>query len=410
MGSGNSRFETIPFENGELVLPIPKNIMSSRNPGDPNYKHFTQFVNNAKAIQLVTNFGRNNNLVLVPKVMSLFFRSGCCSDTVYPEPVGVIVTNGGTTLRLLQPDGQMYAYGDSVMDNMFRKMSQFCKTNSRKHSTIVVWISLDGVHANVAIIRYYPDTMFFRTLLFEPHLKRSIELESTFRDFLGRLVRVHGGGQFSLTIPHSELALQGGSPVCVQWVMIICTMYLINCKDESDMCGNIYTDPGNVINALQRRRNEIVPVWMYMMYQIIRRKNPKDLFNLQRAAVVKPTKKKLEGFVPLRSEVDFHQCDLRNRSDCTSPCEYDVKQGCINSNLYAVKDPLSGASEHEIKLHENLLGARKEHHEQLLQEHSKKRKRDIPELVETKRSRFTEEPESYSDWEEYMNEMDPDNF
>ena len=344
MGASQSEYATESNGSHDLQLPIPEffyaplaTFLMQRRKGkrkrvDPHVHAFHKFMNNPAQIMAVYN--RNaEGVKYVDDVMAHFNAMGGFASFwadlppggIYSRSVRCITMRDGVLEEVPLPARDLY-------DTKFVQASIYtCVRESlRCFIPISFTILQEGgdAHANMGILEYVPEKRRLTFKLFEPHA--TTEAFKSRRSGLYALLytpAAHASvGQemplVTVTAPTSDLTgLQGNTPLCLQWSLIMLLTYMINCRLEGHVgCSSKVLN--RTVAHMFSVRKRLIPIWMYYMNTEIVRSDAVR----ERAEVLD------EGF-GADSEIDPYGC-----AESPLPCRYPCSQGrdgkCFNKKLF----------------------------------------------------------------------------
>ena len=330
MGASHSQFGEIQYRDvikysssrerllstTPVVLPIPRVILSSVEPGDEGHAAFLKFYYDKASVTEVFTLGSGDAGAFVGDVYSKFMRF---------TDVGKFV-DGTVDVTYYTEFG-------------FAQFAPELPTSGDKDWLILLKITLNfgssEGHANSGILRFTKSTNTMKLIVFEPHANNTHVLGMV-GIFKHHAEKHFPGARFvheEFDSPHS---VQTNSPICVQWSLLLALMYLLNCvMHQGAMCS--VDQMHRLIPFIYERRTQIMPAWFYFMHLIHGDlSSSEQFFNPRRRSV--NDRKRPRGYLDSsfgseNSAMDVEKCSGRSKEMCVYPCEMSNDE-CRNGLLF----------------------------------------------------------------------------
>lgn len=351
MGGVESVFAFELLDKGKFYVPIPSDVyyplrmftqkLSSTYPRkkkrkrqegeNPIIPQFIEFVNSPSKINSVYEYGSSHSTTFVDSVFHFFnqfdllksyWDSQCRAGNIFSKQcrmMYVYETDGRVlTEKYMDKNREYY-------DTKFIQSALYSALNHGISCTIPLFLSLlaeGDEHANMGFLKYDSGTNTVSCTIFEPHATQE-DVDPTVtsvRGFLEQVIETTGlSPTLNVTSPWHEKGLQGGSPICVQWSLLMFFTFMLNCEVGGGGC-NMSLEK-ELLMHLFRNRSSIMPIWMYYMDT-----------NIVRSKFVPGGDLGKEDFDP-DSEVDVYKCS-EQKAPCSYPCAPGKDEGCYNKLLF----------------------------------------------------------------------------
>lgn len=355
MGGVESVFAFELLDRGKFYVPIPSDVYyplrmftqkirtsprkkkRKRQDENPIVPQFIEFINSPSKINSVYEYGSSNSTLFVDSVFHFFnqfdslksyWDSQCRAGTIFSKQcrmMYVYETDGRVlTEKYMDKNREYY-------DTKFIQSALYTALTHRISCAIPLFLSLlaeGDEHANMGFLKYNSETNTVSCSIFEPHATQE-DVDPTVRavrSFLEGIIESTGSAPpptLNVTSPWHEKGLQGGSPICVQWSLLMFFTFMLNCEVGGGGC-NMALEKELLMHVF-RNRSSIMPIWMYYMDTTIVRSKFVPGGDLGK-----------EEFDP-DTELDVYRCS-EQKSPCSYPCAPQKDgDGCYNKLLFPEK-------------------------------------------------------------------------
>jgi len=349
MGGVESTFAFELLDRGKFYVPIPGKVyyplrMWAARPRGPEKrrkkrKHtsskvedslvpgFVEFVNSPSRINSVYEYGSENSVTFVDSVFHFFYQFGVF-DTYWKD----VCASG----KIFSKQCRMMYVGEKVItsnfwgnhreyyDTKFVESALYSALTHNISCVVPLFISLldgDGdEHANMGFLKYDSDTTTVTCTIFEPHaLKEDVDPTiSSVREFLeGIIAATKTTPTLNVVSPWHDKGLQGGSPICVQWSLLMFFTFMLNCEVGGGC--NMALEK-ELLMHVWKFRSAIMPIWMYYMdTNVVRSKFTPGQY--------------IDPEFDRDTEIDVYTCHTQ-KAPCSYPCAPGKGDGCYNSLMF----------------------------------------------------------------------------
>lgn len=346
------------LDEGKFYVPIPSDVYyplrlftqktrtrprgkkRKRQDENPIVPQFIEFINSPSKLHSVYEYGSSNTTVFVDSVFHFFnqfdplrsyWDSQCRAGNIFSKQcrmMYVYETDGRVlTEKFMDKNREYY-------DTRFIQSALYSALEHGISCAVPLFMSLlaeGDEHANMGFLKYDPGTNTVSCTIFEPHATQE-DVDPTVRtvkSFLEGIVESAGLASpptLRVTSPWHEKGLQGGSPICVQWSLLMFFTFMLNCEVGGGGC-NLALEKELLMHVF-KNRSSIMPIWMYYMDTTIVRSKfvPGGGEQVDMG----------EEFDP-DTELDVYGCS-EQKAPCSYPCApREDGDGCYNKLLFPPK-------------------------------------------------------------------------
>jgi hypothetical protein len=338
MGASSSDMAAVRVkEDVFLRLPIPKEVYDpihawarktngKRKRENPD---FVKFINTPALVNQVYTYGTMEFEQFIDKVFR-HFNSMPALESFWGQQCeqGALFSRKCRFLSLIEVGDEVSVDDTSarsrmLYDTKFVQSTLYTAVCQGAPCVIPLYLSVrnpqeDTTHANMALVKYRPDTRVVSCIIFEPHAEMDSAKNTVngMRTFLYDSTIYCGDvPDVQVDSPWSSEGLQGYAPVCVQWSALMFFSYMFTCELHA-ACNPLLTRLA--LKKLWRVRAVAIPVWMYYMYTLGIKHETGDTT--------------MHADFGTDSEIDVYRC--AEQSTCTDPCVRGADGQCFNKHLF----------------------------------------------------------------------------